>query len=1515
MSIKLALGRSFTFPTNSRKRNDGRKLTDPKLAPFPEDPGEEHRLPELILVNSPGSRNIPTEADEIQALRDEIYQYELSESQLRAALFETRAQKHMAIARLHSLVRTPANRLSSAILEIIFGLVDKMTLEWGVMLVCKRWRRLALGLPELWSTVDLMRGPVCAKAYSKRAKGFPLAIELDLPDLEQGDQVSYALSNLKRPGEGDLLRSHQIERLFTPVLPFIATWTSLHVRTPDVLGMQAVLSICAKAGGTRTLQSLELIVSRSSLGSDFVGVEQALNFENEALERVVLVNMAWQWSPYALGSVRSLSITLLNERTYDLPSYFGTLVGAACLQSLTITISPHAVLNVPDISGPSIVLPFLSHLVLNGSIPPTLLRLFNTPKLRRLDMNLAKRTATPRLPRGHHIVDLRLEGAMPNIRLLQSLPELVKLEIGRDIPGRFLDALAQGGGDPEKTPVAPGALIPFTSIFEKEEETMCPLLDTLTLRGCERVSRETIERLVERRAGSLRRVRMFGCEGIGLKGELRRTGTWIPNKSKKTSTDVVVVKPPVPRGPLPRRETDSGFVVVGRQLSGMAFCIFGMYELMCGYLSIELQLPKMETRDQTTSFCPPSQRSRSTMLLDVNRKLFARSDRVKSVDLHPTEPWLLTGLYNGQVNIYNTETSALIKTFEVAEVPVRCVRFITRKSWFVAGSDDFQLRAFNYNTHEKVAAFEAHPDYIRCLSVHPVASLVLTGSDDMTIKAWDWDKGWKCVQLYEGHTHYIMNIAVNPKDPNTFASACLDRTVKVWSLGNPTPNFTLDAHEKGVNYVEYYHGADKPYIVTTGDDRTVKVWDYHAKSCIQTLEGHTANVSFAIFHPLLPVIVSGSEDGTVKIWHANTYRLENTLSYSLERAWCVGYKRNSNDVAVGFDEGVVVVKLGREEPSFSMDQAGKIVFARNNEVLGANLQTTQEDPTPDGQKLPLAPRELGSTEIFPSTIAHSPNGRFVAVCGDNEYIIYTALAWRNKSFGQGTAFAWAEDSNTYAVLEGKQRVKVYKNFKEKSGSGLKGLGGWAIDGLHGGTLLSARSGAGFVVFWDWESGEIVRRIEADAKNIYWSPNGALVAITSDDSFYVLKFDRDAYVAALEQGPVGDEGVEDAFELVAEIPESVKTAKWVGDCFVYTNSTNRLSYVVGSQTHTVQQFDSPMFVLGYMPTHNRIYVVDQAMNIFGYSLSLALVEYQTAVLRGDLDAAAELLPTVPQDQRNKIARFLEAQDLKELALQVSTDPDHKFDLAIQLDDLTTALTIAQQTPSPENETKWKAVGDRALAAWKFTLAKECFEKAGDTSSLLLLLLACADRDGLKTLSGVAAGKGQNNIAFASLLQLGDAKACAELLVKTDRAPEAALFARTYAPSKFVIFLTFKRAIRIIAVLVFCTVTFRGHKTLLCMLIVAYAASSSWPTTPIYPIPILRGPLAINSYAPTAARAWRDDLDSHGKPKIADMIVNPNDNPELFEEGWEAALAKEEGRDVPGDEKEEQPHGENEDGVEA
>lgn len=51
--------------------------------------------------------------------------------------------------------------------------------------------------------------------------------------------------------------------------------------------------------------------------------------------------------------------------------------------------------------------------------------------------------------------------------------------------------------------------------------------------------------------------------------------------------------------------------------------------------------------------------------------------------------------------------------------------------------------------------------------------------DDMLIKLWDWERKWSCVQVFEGHSHYVMDVVFNPKDSNQFASASLDRTVKV----------------------------------------------------------------------------------------------------------------------------------------------------------------------------------------------------------------------------------------------------------------------------------------------------------------------------------------------------------------------------------------------------------------------------------------------------------------------------------------------------------------------------------------------------------------------------------------------------------------------------------------------------------------------------------------------------------------------------------------------------------------
>ena len=83
----------------------------------------------------------------------------------------------------------------------------------------------------------------------------------------------------------------------------------------------------------------------------------------------------------------------------------------------------------------------------------------------------------------------------------------------------------------------------------------------------------------------------------------------------------------------------------------------------------------------------------------------------------------------------------------------------------------------------------------------------------------------------------------------------------------------------------------------------------------------------------------------------------------------------SNNIAIGYDEGSILVKLGREEPAMSMDISGKIIWAKHSEIQQANLKTIGDTEIKDGERLSLSVKDMGSCEVYPQTIAHNPNGR------------------------------------------------------------------------------------------------------------------------------------------------------------------------------------------------------------------------------------------------------------------------------------------------------------------------------------------------------------------------------------------------------------------------------------------------------------------------------------------------------------------------------------------------------------
>ena len=582
-----------------------------------------------------------------------------------------------------------------------------------------------------------------------------------------------------------------------------------------------------------------------------------------------------------------------------------------------------------------------------------------------------------------------------------------------------------------------------------------------------------------------------------------------------------------------------------------------------------------------------------------------------------------------------------------------------------------------------------------------------------------------------------------------------------------------------MNCVEYFGGGDRPYLISGADDKLVKVWDFQTKCCVQTLDGHAHNVSTVCFHPELPVVISGSEDGTIRIWHSTTYRLENTLNYGLERVWGIAVLKGSNAVAVGYDEGTLMFKIGREDPVASMDASGKIIWSKHNDVQTVNVKSLPSGfEVLDGERLPLTIKELGSCDLYPQSLVHGPNGRFVSACGDGEYVIYTALAWRNKAFGAALDFGWSVDSSEFAVRESPSKIKVFNQFKEKTSFRPH----FAVEGLHGGTLMGLRS-TDFICFYDWAESRVIRRIDVAVKDVWWSEATDLVAIASEASFFILRYNAQATVAAFENGNVDEsEGVENAFELLAEVGETVRTAVWVGECFIYNNTDWRLNYCVGGEVTTIFHLDRPMYLLGYLAAQNRVYLIDKDFSVVSYTLLLSLIEYKTLVLRGEFEAAEELLPTIPKERHNNMARFLESRGLVSDALRLATDPDYKFELAMQLGELLVARSIIDDNSVSAVESKWKQLGESAMSAGNIQLASACLSKAGDLSGQLLLYSATASTVKLQELANLARHTGKNNVAFVCLFLLNKIDDCIELLCNTGRIPEAAFMSRAFAPSK-------------------------------------------------------------------------------------------------------------------------------------
>uniref|UniRef100_A0A6I8MZK2 Bromodomain and WD repeat domain containing 1 n=1 Tax=Ornithorhynchus anatinus TaxID=9258 RepID=A0A6I8MZK2_ORNAN len=200
-----------------------------------------------------------------------------------------------------------------------------------------------------------------------------------------------------------------------------------------------------------------------------------------------------------------------------------------------------------------------------------------------------------------------------------------------------------------------------------------------------------------------------------------------------------------------------------------------------------------------------------------------------------------------------------------------------------------------------------HLSAVYCVAFDRTGHRIFTGSDDCLVKIWCTYNG-RLLSTLRGHSAEISDMAVNFENTMIAAGSC-DKIIRVWCLRTCAPVAVLQGHTGSITSLQFSplaKGSER-YMVSTGADGTVCFWQWDLDSMkfssqekprpgvqmlcgmflatgstdhvirmyffgfetpekIAELESHTDKVDSIQFSNTGDRFLSGSRDGTARIW-------------------------------------------------------------------------------------------------------------------------------------------------------------------------------------------------------------------------------------------------------------------------------------------------------------------------------------------------------------------------------------------------------------------------------------------------------------------------------------------------------------------------------------------------------------------------------------------------------------------------------------------------------------------------